>query len=287
MKHLTYLSDPTDWRLHIVDFNEELDQIISMHRYLISASMRDFTAEYEHQLEIHDPENYDGGDGIWDAEKIVGINPWDVESHAGLMAIARAVSLTEVTLARMAAHGMKPEDAAYWVFPKGGLWLRDWESKFYKFVLVDRFNVGSNGFASLRLLRDLYTHGYGVPATKPKRDRLAQLLYDQFDTSPITPDEEALGYSGSAYFFGHGATYSTKTRELQVEFFARMKADISALATFRALEQLRRHVEAAPAAFGDGYVEDVDASNNKFAKTVVKWWEEKAEGEAKSATSAD
>lgn len=269
MLNLSYLTDRTRWHLHVQDFDEELDAVLAMHRYLVRASRRDFRAEYERQLAIHNPENYDGGDAIWDAEIAIGVNSWDVESHAGLMAIARAVSIAEVMFARMAAHFLR--DPEIWVFPNEGLWMRDWESKFYKFVLVAPFDVGGNGFGPLRELRDLYTHGYGVPATKARLDRLAQRLHDKFDTSPATAEEKSDGFEGEVYFFGDRTTYSSKTRTLESTLFDSHHADVSELATYRALEQLRAHVHSAHAAATAGLRDDVE-DGNKYVKTVTQWW---------------
>jgi len=79
------------------------------------------------------------------------------------MALTRAMSLSEVTLARMAAaHFTDPEDA---MFPNGNLWPRKWEDAFYWSCLMTPFRTRSNGFGSLRDLRDLYVHGYGIPVS--------------------------------------------------------------------------------------------------------------------------
>jgi hypothetical protein len=269
-----------------LDFDNELDEIIGMHRYLVRTARHEHEAEYEHQLEIHDPENYDGGDAIWDAEKVIGVDSYAVESHAGLMAIARAVSISEVTLARMAAHHVKNADI--WVFPNGGLWTRDWEAKYYKHVLIAAFNVGGNGFTATRELRDLYTHGYGVPATQPRLDKLAQRLHDSFATTPATDTEKALGYVGDAYFFGSGTTYPKKTRTLESEWgFSSHRADVSELATYRVLEQLRVHIHAAHAAFQSGMRDDIDDATNPFVKTVNAWWDKRTSGTAATMPNSD
>ncbi|VXB72058.1 hypothetical protein [Frigoribacterium sp. 9N] len=270
MRHIDLLSDPTSWHLHLYDFNAEMDKIVAMHRFLVTVSERDFGNEWDRLMEGPGDGNYDGGDALWDAEKTVGVSPDDVASHAGLMAVTRAVSLTEVMLARLAAAHLT--DPSKWVFPKGSLWQRDWEMKFYKTVLVARFNSEGSGFGALRSLRDLYVHGYGIPVTETRREALARSLYNQFTTARITPAESSLGYKGEAYFFGDDAEFSKKTQTLESAFFTSKRADISPLMTFRVLEQMRSHFADAHAAFDKGLVTSSDVNNSKYVKAVEAWW---------------
>jgi hypothetical protein len=275
MRHLDLLTDKTGWHLHLHDFDKELNRIIAMHRYLVTVSEKQFTEEYERLMSLPGDGDYDGGDAIWDAEQKLGINPWDVASHAGLMAITRAISLSEVVLARMAAaHLMDPD---HWVFPEGQLWFRPWEREFYQAVPLTPFKTDSNGFGTLRSLRDLYTHGYGIPATEKRRENLVKKLYNQFDTGPITAEETQLGYMGEAYFFGSDALYSSKTQKLERTFFMPLRADISPVATYRMLQQIRSHIAAAHAALSDGLQSDITAANNKFVAAVETWWDTKVQ----------
>lgn len=271
MRHLRLLTDPTSWHLHLHDFNDELDRIINMHRYLVNVSEKQFSDEYDRLMALPGDGSYDGGDAIWDAEKTIGITPWDVASHAGLMAITRAVSLSEVTLARMAAAHFPDPDR--WIFPEGQLWFRDWERKFYKTVPINSFKIDGNGFGVVRGLRDLYCHGYGIPANDKRRADLARKLYNQFDTGPITLEESGLGYAGAAYFFGEDVRYSSRTQELESGAFMPKGVDISPLATYRVLGRIRSHIEAAHGALSNGVqTANLTAENNKFVETVEEWW---------------
>lgn len=272
MQYVNLLTDKTAWHIHLHDFNEELDRIIAMHKYLVTVSEVQFEAEYERLLSERGGEDYDGGDAVWDAEKSLGINPWSVASHAGLMAVTRAISLSEVTLARMAASLLK--DPEYWVFPKGQLWFREWEGHFFDSVPLEPMKVEGNGFGTLRGLRDLYTHGYGIPTTESRRTKLARKLYSQFDTSPLKSEEEALGYSGSAYFFGEETEFSPKTQALVKQTFMPTRADISPLATYRVLKRIREHIERIHAALAKGLRPEAEltASENKFVAAVEAWW---------------
>jgi hypothetical protein len=270
MRHLAFLTDRTSWHLHLFDFDEELDKIAAMHRFLVLTAHGQFEAEYERLMSQPGDGNYDGGDAIWEAERFIGVTPWDIEGHAGLMAITRAVSLAEVTMARMAASHISPSET--YVFPKGGLWMRQWEGEFYKTVLASPFTVSANGFSAARELRDLYSHGYGVPASESRRDKLAGALYGEFDSSKAKADEVALGFDGAVYFFGESSRYDTKTRTLVGDAFMSTQANVSKLATRRALEQIRTHIHQAHAAFNGGLRAGLTVSNNKFLKTVDAWW---------------
>jgi hypothetical protein len=271
MRHLTLLTDSTSWRLHLHDFDEEMDKIAAMHRFLVLTADAEFTDEYNRLMSKPGDGNYDGGDAIWDAEKLIGVTPWDVEGHAGLMAINRAVSLAEVTLARMAAARVSSPET--YVFPNGNLWIRQWEGEFYKTVLSSPFLVSANGFNAARELRDLYSHGYGVPATEARRDKLAGALYGELDTAKAKPDEIALGFDGPVYFFGDDATYDTKTRKLVGRTFMSKQANVSKLATHRVLAQIRMHIHQAHSAFDGGFNTGLTASNNQFLKAVAAWWD--------------
>jgi hypothetical protein len=280
MRHIDLLGDDTSWYLHLHDFNDELDKIIAMHRYLVVSAHKQFSAEWDRLMDQPGDGTYDGGDALWDAEKNVSVNPWDLESHAGLMAVTRAVSLTEVMFARIAAA--KLVDPARYVFPDGLLWFREWEMKFFKTALVTPFKTAGSGFGTLRSLRDLYVHGYGIPTTEERRTTLARKLYNQFDTGPITSSEAAAGYQGDAYFFGSGAAFSPKTNVLESSVFDSKRADISALATYRVLEALRSHFAAAFSALSDGLREDSVLTASKFTTAVDAWWSERSERDQKA-----
>lgn len=272
MEYVNLLTDDTSWHIHLHDFNEELDRITALHKYLVIVTESQFITEYERLLSERGGENYNGGDATWDAEMSLGINPWSAASHAGLMAVTRAVSLSEVILARMAASLLKNPE--HWVFPKGQLWFREWERLFFKCVPLRPMKVDANGFGTIRQLRDLYTHGYGIPTTEDRRTHLARKLYSQFDTGPLTEGEQALGYSGSAYFFGHGTEYSRTTQELTGQPFTSTRADISPLATYRVLKRIREHIEQLHVALEDGLRPEAEltAADNKFVAAVEAWW---------------
>lgn len=85
------------------EYDEELDRIVREHTFVTSTVHAAFNDTYDRLLERFGSEGYDGGDAFFDAEQQIGINPWDVTTHQGLVALVSAVSLTEVTLARLAA----------------------------------------------------------------------------------------------------------------------------------------------------------------------------------------
>lgn len=159
----THTDGHTNIELLAVEFDREIERIILMHRYVIKTAARDFGQLYERLLAAHNYEDsgYDGGDAIWDTEQELGVNPWDVEEHFGLLSLARAVSLAEIVLARLAAACWERLELT--VFPQGRTWPRQWEVDFYKTCLRTKFDSNGRGFETLRRLRDLYMHGYGVP----------------------------------------------------------------------------------------------------------------------------
>jgi hypothetical protein len=241
-------------------------------------SDRDFRQLYEIFLDNNDPENYDGGDAIWDAEQDLGFEPSEVSEHAGLMALTRAMSLSEVTLARMAAAWFaEPEEV---VFISGRVWSRGWEESFYKTCLVTPFSTSSNGFGPLRDLRDLYVHGYGITTNEDRRLTLAQKLYEAFGDSEPTDEEKALGYHGTSYYFGEYARYAPETKSFVSAFFWQKNANLSPLSTYRALIRIQEHVTDAHAALGNGVREDLSADNSKFVRDFEKWEKRQPKPEA-------
>lgn len=286
MRHVNLLSEQTAWHLHMFDFDGEIDKILAMHKYIVLTSEREFTAEYDRIMSGPGDGSYDGSDAIWDAERLLGVNPWDVTSHAGLMAVTRAVSLCEVMLARLAASVMTKPD--YWVFPTGLLWFREWEQCFFHDVPAAAFKVDGNGFGAVRALRDLYVHGYGIPATDERRDRLAKKLYNQFNTKPVTTEEQDAGYSGEAYFFGDDVAFSPKTQTLEPSgFWASKRADISPLATYRVIRELRAHVHAAHDALTVGVTDEAAFDRSRYKRVVQEWWTEQIRQGKVSAAPAD
>ncbi|THG32867.1 hypothetical protein E6C64_00350 [Naasia lichenicola] len=191
------------------------------------------------------------------------------------MAITRAVSLAEVTLARMAAAWVGP--AHHYVFPMGNLWSRQWEALFYRTVLVKPFLMSANGFSAARDLRDLYTHGYGVPATEERRSQVAQSLYSNFSSSSATPEEHALGFDGEAYFFGQFARFDPKAGRIVTYLGMSKRAEVSKLAAHRVMRQIAIHIHAAHASFEAGLRTDLSSTGNKFVRTATRWWERRSQ----------
>lgn len=270
MRHLRLLTDGTDLHGLMWDFNSELDSIIGEHRFLTRTAKSAFADRWNAIMNEPSDGGADGGDVFDFVQGELGINPFDVEGHAGLAALSRAVSLTEVTLARMAAHRIK--DPEVWVFPRDGLWPRQWEGLFFKTILNTPFSVSGFGFGSLRDLRDLYSHGYGVPATEERRNKLAARLFADFKPTPPTPKERALGYTERPYWFGRYSEFNSKRQVLEADWFESGQADVSELACYRALEAIRAFVAAAEIAVAHGYRAGIDETNNKYVKVVSEWW---------------
>lgn len=230
---------------------------------------REFESRYDHYISQPSNGDWDGGDVFGWVEDELGINPFDVEGDAGLAAISRAVSLAEVTFARIAAaHFHEP---ARYVFPNSNLWPRDWEELFFKKVLNTPFHVNTNGFGSLRDLRDLYAHGYGIPSTEERRTALARRLYSDFPATPATSDERALGYLGDAYWFGKYTTFDSKTQSLVSDLFLTKNADVSELAAYRALKAIETHVDLLEKAVWNGVFPEIP-DDNRFLARAEKWW---------------
>lgn len=246
-------------------------------------SDRDFTEKYESFLNRSDPENYDAGDAIWDAEQDLGFEPYEVSQHAGLMALTRAISLSEVTMARMAAACFV--EARSVVFVNGKVWARAWEESFYKTCLITPFNTSSNGFGALRELRDIYVHGYGIPTTDERRNKLAGRLHREFGDAEPTAQEMALGYEGTAYYFGRYAKYSPQTQRLESEFFFHKSADLSPLSTYRSLTRIGMHIKEAHAAVEAGVRDDITLENCKFARIYDEW--DKRQANSQSSRSGE
>ncbi|MGE3193345.1 MAG: hypothetical protein AB7K08_07765 [Microbacteriaceae bacterium] len=255
------------------EFDDELDRIVREHRYLVRTANREFEGRWNEIMSQPSDGEWDGGDAFAWVQDELGINPFDVEGDAGLAAIGRAVSLAEVTFARIAAAHFTDPDR--YVFPNGNLWYREWEELFFKQVLNTPFHVNSNGFGSLRDLRDLYAHGYGVPATEARRDRLAVRLYSDFPSSPPNAEEASRGYIGDAYWFGKYTSFDTRSKSLVSDLFLSRNADVSELAAYRALNSIGTHVHALEMAVWNGVITDI-SEDNRFFRKVDDWWNQRS-----------
>jgi hypothetical protein len=266
----------------MVDFAAEIDSIIALHRHVVTSTERDFTAAYERHLSEHDPayESYDGADAVWDAEQELGFTPWSTEQHIGLMSLTRGVALAEIVMARLAASRFAHPQ--HTVFPNGQTWTRAWEAAFYKTCLNVRFDPASGGFGALRSLRDLYSHGYGVPVRAAEHQKLARILHQHFDTSDPTSEEAALGYTGPASFFGPYAEFDHENGIRDTVMLGLPEANLTPVIVYRALLRVRDHVIAAETAVSGGL--RTDAASSKFATLVTSWWER--QGGPKDASPA-
>lgn len=255
------------------EFASELREIIALHRYVVTTATREFETVYERLLAEHTggEDDYNGGDAICDAEEELGVNPWNVEQHLGLMTLARAVSLAEIVMARLAAVcWTRPELT---VFPNGRTWQRAWEHEFYKTCLEVKFDPDDDGFGPLRQLRDASIHGYGVPVIADQQHKLAARLHEHFDPSVVTAEEIELGYEGTASFFGEDATFDRREGLRSTLLMGLPAANLTPVATYRALVRIGAHVDGAAKAVLSGPRHDVGAS--KFVKMVEKWWTER------------
>ena len=150
-----------------------------------------------------------------------------------------------------------------------GLWSRNRERTVYKTVLRDPV-AGSGAFNAMRDLRDLYMHGYGVPATEQRRVTLAQKLHSTVDRASATDAERALGYSGEVYFFGEHSTYSPRDKAVLGRFDPHRRADLSPLAAHRLLRSARDYVHAAHAAVLSGARPNLTADNCELIRVVQR-----------------
>jgi hypothetical protein len=267
MRSAELTNDTTAFRFLIPEFEIELERIVKEHRYIVRTARREFEGLWNHYMSQPGDGELDGGDIFALVEAKLGINPFDVEGDAGLAAISRAVSLAEVTFARIAAaHFHQPGD---WVYIDDQLWTRELEAKFFKSVLRMPVNTSANGFGSLRALRDLYAHGYGVPATAARRDKLAARLYSDFPANGPSFDERLLGYRGDAYWFGKYTSFDTKTSSLVSEILSSKNADVSELAAYRALRSIESHVQAVEQAVINGVHTNL-SDTNAFLKAAER-----------------
>lgn len=188
-----------------------------------------------------------------------------------MLSLARAVSLAEIVLARLAAACWERPDLT--VFTQGKTWPRQWEIDFYRTCLRTKFDSNGRGFETLRRLRDLYMHGYGVPVREADLHTLAASLHREFEPSKLTAEEAELGYEGVASFFGPHAIYDAETGVRDQLLFGLPAANITPLACFRALERIRSHICEAAEAVLNGTRDDVASS--RFVKKVERWWEQR------------
>ena len=267
------------WDRHLHEFEGEMARIINTHRYLIRVSERDFREAFQKFIAAHDLEHYDGGDAIWDAEEQLGVEPSEVSQHAGLMALTRAISLSEVTLARMASAWMT--DPKKIAFINSRSWTRAWEESFYKSCPPEPFHTASNGFGALRDLRDLYVHGYGEPHTEDRRQSLARKLHDALGDTEPTDEEKALGYRGAASYFSEYANYDRDNDSFIGTFITDRNANLSPLSTYRSLLRIREHITAASKSLDRGVKKNLSAENSRFVREFEKREKKIAEAKAK------
>jgi len=257
---------------HLEDeFLVELERLIAMHRYVTVTAHRDLYGRYDEIVAEHssDPD-FDGQDVGYQVEREFGFDPWEVEGYVGSATIVRAVALVEIVLARFAATcWTRPELV---VFPHGKVWVRLWAVLFYKQCLLRPFNVDGGGFGALQKLRDVITHGYGVPVTEQDQQKVARDLYQSYEHGTLLDAERELGYRGVASFFGDHAVYDKSAGLTGGLLRGVPPVSPTPLATYRALGMLRSHVEAAAEAVRGGMR---DVTGTKFEKTVVAYWEKK------------
>jgi len=262
---LDLLTDRTDPDETLRRFNEDLDLVENLHRFLVTSVPAMFEGKIGDFARGVDLDYYSYGDAMWDAERTLGVTPWHVEAHSGMIAISRAVSLSELALAQMAARVFEHPETI--IYRDGRTWSRRLEGLFYKTCLVASFKVGGSGFSALRDLRDTYIHGYGLASSRERRTALAQSLYQGTDTSPITPEETALGYDGVVGYFG-AATYTKG--DLHPGIDGLLTASITPLATHRAIKQIRSHIASAHAAIEQGVKPGQTSANNKFCRELAR-----------------
>lgn len=139
--------------------------------------------------------------------------------------------------------------------------------------LNSSFDTDGEGLGTLRALRDLYMHGYGVPVQEEQHHKLAAAIYSNFSMEPATPAEVALGYEGVSSFFGPNAHFDSKTGLRDEMLIGLPAASITPLATYRALVRIGHRLEEAAECVMSGPRDD--ASESKFVKTVERWWDKR------------
>lgn len=256
---LELLGEAADPEQVMLRFYDDLGATEKLHHFLITTVPTVFDAKIRELAQGEDLSQYDYSDAMWDAERALGVTPWEVNAHSGMMAVTRAVTLSELALAKLAAAQFVHPELT--VLLGGKLWNRDIEALFYKHCLKSPFTVNGDGFGSLRSLRDMYVHGYGLASSPTQRTRLARKLYQETDVSPITSEEENAGYKGTVGYFGSA---SLDRGELVPGPDGPLTASLTPLAAHRAIRLIRTHIQKAHFAILQGVRQDQNRDNNRF-----------------------
>lgn len=248
-----------------LDFERNFEILKQSHRFIELASMREAARVWDEISRESHAEDFDGGDAYYEMEQRLGADPYEVVAYNGMTSLSRAVSLWEITVARVGARFFKENSDV--VFKSGRTWEREKCVDFFKSCLVAPINPYMSFMKPLTALRDRFAHGYGVFSSREEADRLARLLHQQVNTGPATPDEEALGFGGSAYFFGQYVSYDSRTG-LSSDFFAPIKAELSPLATHRMLGMIHTRMKEVVDHAALGLKSEQELPQTRFAQ---KW----------------
>jgi hypothetical protein len=255
---------PRHWTMEDirVPFDRQFGEILASHRLFLRVADEAFTNAVEEARATLNPEGNDEGDVYAAAQESIGVSPYDVSQHLGLMALTRAVSLAEVTIARAAASFFT--DAEGLVFTDGKAWTRQQAISFFKTVLIRPVHIDEAGMDAVTDLRNAYSHGYGDLKNANKAEQLEKRLLELAAGPPATAEEIDAGYgerltitrvAPSGYFEDHW--------QLPV-------AHLSPLAALRLIRVTERTVHGVLDAAAWGPKQGEELNTSRFVKDWAK-----------------
>lgn len=257
---------PWYWKIEDirVPFNRQFDEVVASHRLFLRVAEEAFSRAAEDARGFLNPEDHDEGDVYAAAYESLGVDPYDISQHLGLMSLTRAVSLAEVTIARAAASFFK--DAEGIVFTDGKAWTRQLAMSFFKTVLIRPFAIDQFGMDAITQLRNTYSHGYGDLKNADHARLLEGRLLALAAGPPATQDELNAGYGEQISVVDSApAGYFEDHWQLPV-------VHLSPLATLRLMRVIERTVHAALDAAAEGPKQGQQLATSQFAKD----WEKSA-----------
>ncbi|PYY47799.1 hypothetical protein DEJ03_03670 [Curtobacterium sp. MCLR17_043] len=282
------VTGPGSRRLQRLYFDtvDEIDELDSFHHVLGNLTRDAYNTAAAKISKTADWESgYDGGDLHDDAISQIGIDPYNVSLHVGLMVVSRAVTVLEtLTVEVMEAILSGPVDEL--VYPNGKQWTHDMADDLYWRVLLRPLRPWSGeSMKAIARLRNLYVHAYGVHRFVEDAEDLAALLHKvtRADRGP-TPDEAGLGLHGDATFFDLDTTYHPK-EGLRGGFGVgpEIQMVLSPLATHRLLGLIRQRAIEILDASSYGTVKDL---TERIDQWVAKHLDRNKAADAAAASEA-
>ena len=227
---------------------------------------------YEVQVDVAeqllDPESTDPGDVYYKATKLLGLDPYEVAGHTGLMMLARGAGLYETYVARVASQFFSDSEGI--VYIGGRSWTRGDADKFFGTCLNRPMRPWRGSMKWIAQLRDLYAHGYGEPLSTESATLLAGELWRiaRFEEAP-TDEESKIGLGEGQYLFGPHSDYSPKAG-IQTLSFSTVSFALSPLTTHRLLGEIESAMREVFEAASWWTKNDLSPENNAFLRGIEK-----------------